>query len=175
MDTHLLHIYTGNGKGKTTAAMGQALRVLGHNKKVVIAQLMKDGTTGELKSLGSLPGAVIYDGFIMKGFLRTRTEAERQLLRDRHREALEKLIELLEKERPALTVLDELNVALAMGLVSPEDARRLIDVALRTGDCIATGRHAGESLIAQAAYVTRMEAVKHPFDEGQPAREGIEY
>ena len=175
MDTHLLHIYTGNGKGKTTAAMGLALRALGHGKKVVIAQLMKDGTTGELRSLRQLPGAIIFEGFLMKGFVRTRNEEERQRLVDRHHAAMRELMAVIDSEQPALTVLDELNVALAMGLVGRAEANALIDTALKYGDCAATGRHAGEGRMGRAHYVTRMEAVKHPFDEGQAAREGIEF
>lgn len=175
MATHLMHIYTGNGKGKTTCAMGLALRVLGHKKPVLITQFMKDGTSGELDALRSFEQAIIVDGAKMKGFLRTRTEEEKAEVKRLHKEALEQMIALVHQHKPALTVMDELNVALAMGVVDKEDALRLIDAALLYGDAVVTGRYASEALIEKANYVTRMEAVKHPFDEGQAAREGIEW
>ncbi|HSK69145.1 MAG TPA: cob(I)yrinic acid a,c-diamide adenosyltransferase, partial [Candidatus Limnocylindria bacterium] len=69
MGEHLLHVYTGDGKGKTTAAMGLALRVLGHGGKALLAQFMKDGTSGELASLASLAGAEVFPGLRMDGFI----------------------------------------------------------------------------------------------------------
>lgn len=175
MEKHLLHLYTGNGKGKTTAAMGQALRMLGHHRPVLITQFMKDGTSGELEALKAFEQAIVFEGARMKGFFRNLTEEKQEETRRQHREALEQMILVIQEKKPALTVLDELSVALAMRLVSPEDAWRLIDAALKFGDTVVTGRYASEQLIEKADYVSRIEAVKHPFDEGQPAREGIEF
>ncbi|HSK67886.1 MAG TPA: cob(I)yrinic acid a,c-diamide adenosyltransferase, partial [Candidatus Limnocylindria bacterium] len=76
---------------------------------------------------------------------------------------------------PDLLVLDEACVALAVRMLSREDAERLIEAGLRYGDVVLTGRDAPQWLLDRAAYVTRMEAVKHPFDEGRPARKGIEF
>ena len=117
-----LHVYTGNGKGKTTAAMGLALRSLGHGRRVLIAQFLKDGRSGELAAL------------------------------------------------------DELNVALSCGMVTQENAEKLIDAALAFGDVVSTGRNAPEWLRARADYVSEIAAQKHPFEtEKLAAREGIEY
>lgn len=175
MDKHLLHIYTGDGKGKTTAGMGQALRALGHGHKVVITQYLKDGTSGELTALSTFPNAILHEGVAMRGFVYTRTPEQREKLAQQYLQALEELILVIEREQPFLTLLDELNVALSLGLVAPSDATRLIDTALLYGDVVVTGRHASEALIARADYVTRMEAVKHPFDNGMQARRGIEF
>ncbi len=176
MTVHLMHLYTGEGKGKTSAAMGLALRVLGHGKKVLIAQFMKDGTSGELKALAQFGDQVIlFDGLLMKGFFRTRTPEDLREQQENTLVAINRLCELIHEHKPALTLLDELNVALAMRLVQMEDAIRLIDCALLYGDAAVTGRYASGQLIEKADYVSRIEAVKHPFNEGQKAREGIEY
>ena len=175
MSDHLLHLYTGDGKGKTTAAMGMALRMLGHEKPVLIAQFMKDGTSGELKSLARFENAHIFEGARMKGFIWRMTPPQLEEARQAYREAAESLMDIIHKLSPALTVLDELCVALAARLLSQEDAFRVIDAALLYGDTVVTGRYAPDKLQERADYVSRIEAVKHPFNEGQRAREGIEW
>lgn len=176
MAVNLMHLYTGDGKGKTSAAMGLALRALGHDRKVLIAQFMKDGTSGELQALKTFKEQVIiFDGLLMKGFMRTRTPADLMEKQENTKEAIRQLKELIEENKPAVIIFDELNVAIAMQLVKTEDALDLIDCALMYGDAVVTGRYASQKLIEKAHYVSRIEAVKHPFDEGQPAREGIEF
>lgn len=175
MGDHLLHLYTGDGKGKTTAAMGLALRMLGHGKPVLIAQFMKDGTSGELKSLSRFENAHVFEGARMKGFIWRMTPPQLEEARQVHREAAEKLLDAIHQLRPALTVLDELCVALATRLLSEEDAFNLIDAALLYGDAVVTGRYAPEKLQERADYISKIEAVKHPFNEGRKAREGIEW
>ena len=175
MSQHLMHLYTGNGKGKTTAAMGQALRMLGHGKPVFIAQFMKDGTSGELESLKRFDLATVFEGAQLKGFFVNLIPQQQEEARRQHGEALEAMIMAVSRIQPALTVLDELCVALYIRLVRQEDALRLIKTALQHGDVVVTGRYAPENLMEMADYVTRMEAVRHPFDAGVPAREGIEW
>ena len=175
MNDHLLHVYTGDGKGKTTAAMGLALRMLGHGKPVLIAQFMKDGTSGELNSLGRFENAHIYEGARMQGFIWRMTPPQLEQARQAHREAADSLLNVIHALRPELTILDELCVALATRLLTLEDAFRLTDTALLYGDAVVTGRNAPEALLERADYVSRIEAVKHPFDQGQKAREGIEW
>ena len=175
MSGNMLHVYTGKGKGKTTAAMGLALRVLGYGKPVLIAQFMKDGSSGELKALSALPQAHLFNGARMEGFIWRMTEPELEALKQDFIRAAREIKDQMETLRPALTVLDELCVALAIRLLSPEDAMELIRTGLRFGDVAVTGRDAPQQLIDRADYVTVMEAVKHPFDEGQQAREGIEW
>lgn len=175
MAKNRLHLYTGNGKGKTTAAMGLALRMLGHGEQVLIAQFMKDGASGEIKALSALPGAHIFQGAHMQGFIWRMGEAQLEKARQENAEALIRLMDEIKALEPRLTVLDELAVALAVRLVTQEAAFGLIDTALAYGDTVVTGRYAGEKLIQRADYVMRMEAQKHPFEEGQPARRGIEF
>lgn len=176
MAVNLMHLYTGEGKGKTSAAMGLALRMLGHDKQVLIAQFMKDGASGELKALKRFNDQVIlFDGLVMKGFFRARTPDDLKEKQKEYRQAVSRLQELIHEKQPALTILDELNVAIAMKLVTVEDAIALIDTALIYGDAAVTGRYAAQKLIDKADYVSRIEAVKHPFNQGQGAREGIEF
>lgn len=175
MAQHCLHLYTGEGKGKTSAAMGLALRMLGHGKKVVIAQFMKDGTSGEIKALSTFENLIHFQGGRMKGFAFRMTPSQLEQMQQEQSEAARELLSLIQKEQPDLLVLDELCVALAMGLVKKEDAYALIEAALQTGEVAATGRHATDELIGKADYVSRLEAVKHPFDEGLQARKGVEF
>lgn len=175
MERHLLHLYTGDGKGKTTAGMGLALRMLGHHKAVLVSQFMKDGTSGELAALRTFPQATVFEGAKLEGFFRNLSPAQQEETRRQHLDALNRMIDVIHEVKPALTVMDELCVALALRLISLEDGFRLIDAALAYGDAVVTGRYAPEALQNRADYVSRIEAVKHPFEEGIPAREGIEW
>ena len=169
--TGKLHVYTGDGKGKTTAAMGLALRSLGHGRRVLIAQCLKDGRSGELAALTTFERATVYPGFVFAMTAAQKEEAAKQ----QNAQAADIQSEA-EGLRPALTVLDELNVALACGMVTRENAERLIDAALMFGDVVSTGRNAPEWLREKADYVSEIIARKHPFQtEKLAAREGIEY
>lgn len=175
MGKNRLHLYTGNGKGKTTAAMGLALRMLGHGEKTLITQFMKDGTSGEIMALSTLPNVKIFGGARMQGFIWRMGETQLEKARLENAGAIMRLMDEIRAFEPRLIVLDELAVAIAVRLVTEEAAWRLIDTALEYGDTVVTGRYAGEKLVARADYISRIEAEKHPFEEGQPARRGIEF
>ena len=171
---HLLHVYTGDGKGKSTAAMGLATRMLGYEKPVLIIQFMKQGNSGELNSLKKL-GATVFPAPPMMKFTYQMDEDEIEQTANDMRKAVDDMIEKVKEVAPALTVLDELNVALAYRLMPQEDGFRLIDEALKYGDVVATGRGATDALKEKAAYVSVIMSEKHPYDEGIPARKGIEW
>lgn len=175
MDNNRLHLYTGNGKGKTTAAMGLALRMLGHDEKVLITQFMKDGTSGEITALAAFPKAKIVESARMKGFIWRMGEEQLAQARQDIKDSLTRLEEEIKAYEPRLIVLDELAVALSTRLIAEEDAWHLIETALQYGDTVVTGRYAGELLKEKADYVSNIEAVKHPFNEGMPAKRGIEF
>lgn len=173
---HMLHVYTGNGKGKTTAAMGLALRSLGHGRRVLIAQFLKDGRSGELAALASLPGASVFEAEPMERFAFQMTPEERAAAAKAQREQAEAIRERVQREEPELIVLDELCVALHVGMVDEATARELIVTALRYGETAVTGRNAPEWLCEMADYVSVIDAKKHPFDtQGLSAREGVEW
>ncbi len=172
---HRLHLYTGDGKGKTTAAMGLALRMLGHGGRVLVASFLKDGTSGELTSLARL-GAVMATTAPMEGFLFQMTPEERAREAQRQTAAALRLIEQVREARPLLTVLDELALAVSLGVVQEDAALRLVDEALRWGECVVTGRDAPACLRHRADYASVIAAEKHPYStEGLTAREGIEW
>lgn len=174
-DKHLLHLITGEGKGKTSASMGMALRMLGHEGPVLIAQFMKDGSSGELKALERFPLCHVFEGFHFKGFTWQYSDKDIHLAREAYVDAIRRLEEEVERLQPRLLVLDEINVTLAMNLTQWEDAVRLIDKGLQYGDVVVTGRYASPRMESKADYVSVIQAKKHPFDEGWPAREGIEW
>ena len=171
-----LHVYTGNGKGKTTAAMGLALRSLGHGRRVLIAQFLKDGRSGELAALRTFEQATIYPAKPISGFVFAMSPEEKEEAARQQNAQAADIQKTAETIQPALTVLDELNVALSCGMVTQENAEKLIDAALAFGDVVSTGRNAPEWLRARADYVSEIAAQKHPFEtEKLAAREGIEY
>lgn len=173
---HYLHIYTGDGKGKTTAAMGLAARMLGHQQKVLIIQFMKQPQSGELVALKTL-GATIYSAPEMHKFTYEMDEEELAAAAKEIENAIENMIVTIENTAPALIVLDELAVVLSYRLIPLDLGLRLIDHALKFGDTVVTGRGALtlNPLTEKASYISVISSVKHPFDEGLPARQGIEW
>jgi len=176
MTEHRLHLYTGNGKGKTTAAMGLALRALGHGQHVLIAQFMKDGTTGELKPLALLPGAEVYPACPIGGFTFSMTAEELAETARQQTSQAQRLTEHIRAVRPQTVILDELAIAVSSGLVPEETARALLSASLRCAETVVTGRSAPDWLIAMSDYVSVISAEKHPYiTEKLPAREGVEW
>ncbi|NLA53825.1 MAG: cob(I)yrinic acid a,c-diamide adenosyltransferase, partial [Clostridiales bacterium] len=144
--TNKLHIITGEGKGKTTSAMGQALRMLGNNKPVFIVQFMKQGNSGELASLKKLPLAYVHEGAAMRGFTYQKDEDALERTREQQTAEIGKIIEEINRIRPALIVLDELAVASSLMLVPSQDAMRLIDEGLKYAEVVVTGRGASQAM-----------------------------
>ena len=169
----LLHIYCGDGKGKTTAAMGLAVRCAGSGRKVLLVQFLKDGKSSEFASLDRVPNIETVPQTRIFGFSWTRTPEEKAeagvyytgLLEDAFRRCGE--FDLL--------ILDEVLGACSTGMV---DEGRLLELLERKPDAlevVLTGRGPSQALQDRADYVTEMKMVKHPFEKGVPAREGIEF
>lgn len=173
---HKLHLYTGDGKGKTTAAMGLALRALGHGQRVLVVQFMKDGRSGELKSLALLLGAQVYPGKPVVGFTFTMTPDElEQAKAEQTRQALD-VAALIERTKPQTVILDELGQAVVSGLVEEAAARRLLAAAVSCAETVTTGYSAPQWLHDMSDYVSVISAEKHPYTtEGLQAREGVEW
>lgn len=173
---HKLHLYMGEGKGKTTAAMGLAVRMLGHGEKVLIAQFIKDGRTGELRTFRQIPNAVVWDAVPVRGFISRMNEEEKASVCAQQTDQTMRLAEVIGQHRPALTVLDELALALKMGIVEENVAKTLLDAALEYGEVAVTGRYAPDWLIEKADYVSEIAARKHPYQtEKLMARKGVEW
>ena len=171
-----LHVYTGNGQGKTTAAMGLALRSLGHGNTALIAQFMKTGSSGELIALRTLPGAVVMTAQPIQGFTFAMDDAQMRETARQQTAFIQAVLDAVAAHHPRMIVLDELGEAAADGLVPDSAAERLIDAALQAGETAVTGYHMPEWMIQRADYVSRILAVKHPYEtERLPARKGVEW
>jgi cob(I)alamin adenosyltransferase len=169
----LVQVYTGDGKGKTTAALGLALRAAGHGFRVHIVQFMKGWSDyGELEALGHLPNITLVQ------FGRTEfVDPEDPDPEDRRlaQEAWQHSLDALQQGRYDVVVLDEINVALNYGLVSLEQVLVLLDARPSQVELILTGRRAHPQIIERADLVTEMRAIKHPYDAGVAGRKGVEY
>jgi cob(I)alamin adenosyltransferase len=165
-------VNTGDGKGKTTAAFGTALRASGHGQKVAIVQFIKGSWNyGEATALQECPNIEIRR--IGSGF--TWLADDPEVPRALAREAWDLSRELAASERYDLLVLDELNYAVTEGYVSVDEVLELLEGKQPGLSVIITGRGAAPGLIAVADTVTEMRSVKHAFDKGLPAKKGIEY
>lgn len=165
----MLHLYWGNGKGKTTAAMGLALRALGHGRRVVIVQFLKDGTSGEIAPLRAA-GAAVYACPNAK-FTWLMDEADKAAAREASARALGQAL----AEPFDLLVLDEACAALKSGILDEALLRRAVAFAKNGREVVLTGRDPAPWLQEAADYSTEMRAHKHPYADGVAAREGVEY
>ena len=165
----MLHLYWGNGKGKTTAAMGLALRALGHGRRVVIVQFLKDGTSGEIAPLRAA-GAAVYACPNAK-FTWLMDEADKAAAREASARALGQAL----AEPFDLLVLDEACAALKSSILDEALLRRAVAFAKNGREVVLTGRDPAPWLQEAADYSTEMRAHKHPYADGVTAREGVEY
>jgi cob(I)alamin adenosyltransferase len=169
----LVQVFTGDGKGKTTAALGTILRAAGHGLKVFIVFFIKgDYAYGEFSALSRLPD-VKFASFGLRQFIdpaNINPEEKKQA-----KAALAAAREAINSGRYDLVVLDEVNVAVDYHLITTDDVISLIQDKPSHVELILTGRHADTRLIEMADLVTEMVKVKHPFDKGVKARQGIEY
>lgn len=167
----MIHVYTGDGKGKTTAAVGLTVRAVGNGLKVLFIQFIKQTQTGELEIFQKFPELIdIYrcsTGFIYGKPEQSQIELVRKCIKD--------IEEKMKTKHYDMIVLDEFTVAINLGLISPEEAEKLIQLKPENSELIITGRNAPEWLIEKADLVTEMRKVKHYFDIGVKARKGVEY
>lgn len=170
MDKGLVHLYWGEGKGKTTAAFGLALRMLGSGGSVTVVQFLKDGQSSELEPLRRL-GAKVYSGQSGTKFFSQMTPEERQEVRARHNELLN-----LALESPCdLLVLDEACAACRLDMVEEPLLRRAVLERPAGREVVLTGRDPAPWMQAAADYSTEMCCRKHPYQQGITARKGVEY
>lgn len=166
-----LQVYTGDGKGKTTAALGLSLRAAGAGLKVYIAQFLKQGHYSEIKALKQFSDTIVLEQFGLGEFVKGQpTQAEMNAARD----GLEKARERLSSGDYDMVILEEANVAVAIGLFSIKDLMDIIRQKPDHVELVITGRGAAPEVIEKADLVTEMKAVKHYFEKGVQARIGIE-
>lgn len=173
----LIHVYTGDGKGKTTAALGLGMRAAGAGLRVLMIQLLKDSPSGELNAAKAFG-----DGFkIMrfqkgkKGFIWEMTEEEINELKTETQNALKYAEKAMNTGECDVLILDEIFGCIGNLIITEEDVLSLLKRKKEAVEIVLTGRNAPESIINAAHYVTEMRAVKHPLYSGISARKGIEY
>lgn len=166
-----VQVYTGDGKGKTTAALGLALRAAGAGLRVFVLQFLKSGGYSEIKALTPLADRITVEQFGRGCLIRGVPAAEDVAAGLR---GLSRAREILTAGRHEVVILDEANVAASLGLFSTQELLDLITIKPEETELVLTGRTAAPEIIARADLVTEMKAIKHYYEKGVTARTGIE-
>jgi cob(I)alamin adenosyltransferase len=181
MMSGLIHLYIGDGKGKTTAAVGLSVRAVGRDKQVLFAQFLKSSFTGELFALEKLGVRVIRSTLVL-GFTHQMNEETKARCKAEQGQILGTIKETLYRETrgdgiedPDLVVLDEVLDAINTGMLDEEDLRSLVETKPSALELVLTGRNPPAWLLDAADYVSEIKKVKHPYDRRIPARIGIEH
>ena len=168
----LIHLYCGDGKGKTTAAVGLAVRASGAGKRVIFTQFFKDGSSSEVEALKTLPGIRTIHAQTVKGFYRSMTPEQREQAREDYTALFRQVAAGKDAD---LLVLDEIVSACNRGVVT----ETLVTDFLRSKpsglEVVLTGRNPSPALMELADYITEMRKLRHPYDRGVAARRGIEF
>ncbi len=174
LEKGLVIVFTGHGKGKTTAAIGMALRTIGHNKKVAIVQFIKGGwESGEFKALKAFNDLLSWHA-LGEGF--TWETQDRNRDKDLALKAWSKALAYLQNEEYKLVILDEINIAIKLGYLPLNDIINGIKKRPPLTHVVLTGRNADKALIENADLCTEMNLLRHPFrEQGVKAQEGIEF
>lgn len=168
-----IQVYTGNGKGKTTAALGLALRAAGHGIKTYIGQFLKGQEYGELEAVKKLAPLITIEQFGRKGFIHVTKDPDEIDIR-KAVQGLEKCREAILSGKYAIIILDEINVAIYFNLFGEKDVHDLLHKKPDEVEIILTGRYAPDSIIERADLVTEMKEIKHYYKNNVRARDGIE-
>ncbi len=175
MEIGLIHIYSGNGKGKTTAAMGLGMRCAGRKNKVLLTQFLKDNNTGELVSIEKLNEYFhVVKGAPMKDWFNCLDkEGQAEVIKE-HRDRFSSITKKAIDENYDLLILDETMAALNYGVLELDTVLEFLKNKPKNLEVVLTGRNPNQKLIDIANYVSEINPIKHPFEEGIPSRIGIE-
>ncbi len=173
----MIQVYHGDGKGKTTAAIGLSVRAAGAGKKVCFAQFMKGNCSSEILVLWEIPGLRVLRISREFGFYRQMDEADKAAITKEHNRILSELLEVLEKGEAEVIVLDEVASAYRYGLLDRPSLMKILEAGRgeNGAEVILTGREPAKELLERADYSTEMRAVRHPYEKGIGARKGIEW
>lgn len=175
MDVGLIHIYCGDGKGKTTAAMGLGMRASGNNLKVLLTQFLKSNKTGELKSIEKLKEYYHFaPGVPVNKFSWNMTEEEKENAKVEHTKRFNEITKKAVLENYDLLILDELIGTVNLDFVPLDLVLDFLKNKPKGLEVVMTGRDPKEELVNIADYVSEIKAIKHPFKKGIPSRKGIE-
>ncbi|NLL27903.1 MAG: cob(I)yrinic acid a,c-diamide adenosyltransferase [Bacteroidales bacterium] len=166
-----IQIYTGNGKGKTTAALGLSLRAVGAGKKVFFAQFVKGETYSEVKAIQKFLPDITIKQYGLKCFIYDKpSQADIDIARN----GLSEVSEIILSGKYDVVVLDEANIAIYYNLFTDDELINVIKQKPEATEIIITGRYATDKLIEFADLVTEMKEIKHYYNKGVQARKGIE-
>ena len=172
MEKGLIHIYTGSGKGKTSAAVGLCVRCSGQGYKVGFTSFMKDFESGELKH--DLPFTV-FRHTPMCGFWKDLDADKKTRAKKCAENALKEIFKAAEDESYDLIVLDEVLVAASLGCIDTTLLKGLLSTKPDTLEVVMTGATCPDEILEMADYISEIKAIRHPFEKGIQARKGIEY
>lgn len=175
MNRGLVHIYCGDGKGKTTAAIGLSIRAAGRGMQVLFARFLKTEDSGELKILDAIPEIEVLHMDKSFGFYRTLSEAEQREVRQMYRQLWARIEEKIQTGTYRLLVMDELMAAYRYGILEQETVIAFLKSKPEELEVVMTGRDPAEEFVELADYISDIHKEKHPFDQKIPAREGIEF
>ncbi|ENZ01908.1 cob(I)yrinic acid a,c-diamide adenosyltransferase [Clostridium thermobutyricum] len=176
LEKGLVQIYTGNGKGKTTAAIGQGIRAYGNGLKVKMLQFLKGGYTGELKTIEELgENFKIYRFETKKDFVWNLNEEQIELLKKEIRMGYNFILERLEKNDTDVLIIDEIMGVLKNKFLTEEEVLYIIENKPENMEIIMTGRNVPDKIAEKADLVTEMKMIKHYYEKGIPSRKGIEF
>lgn len=170
-----LHIYCGDGKGKTTAAIGLAIRAAGAGMRVHIIQLLKGADTAELAVLRNIPGITLERCERNYGFWFNMSEENRNALRSCHDEMLASGYGMVRSGSVDMLIIDEFNAAYSLNALDRRAAEAFLTEKPGNAELVITGRDPAEIFLQSADYISEIKCVRHPYEKGIQARRGIEY
>ena len=171
----MLHIYCGDGKGKTTAAAGLAIRAAGNGMRVIFAQFLKGRESGERRILERIPEVTVMGGDFGGKFTFQMTREEREKAAYRNVLLLESVFCRAEEEEAQLLILDEAVTAVERDIIPSDMLRECVQKHRHEFEIVLTGTMPEDWMVETADYITDMEKIRHPYDRGIAARRGIEY
>lgn len=171
----LVHIYCGDGKGKTSAAIGLAVRAAGRGKKVVVARFLKTDDSGEVLALQAIPDITVMPCEKEFGFVFAMDEETKKEAAAYNTGLFERAVALAEKVDAELLVLDEIMAAMNYGMVTENTVLEFLESRPENLEVVLTGRDPSERVLEKADYVSEICKVRHPYEKGISARIGIEY
>jgi len=171
----LIHIYTGDGKGKTTASVGLMIRALGYNKKILFIQMQKALPSGEIKVLENNKDIDVMRVCSITKFVWKMNEKEKQEYKQQHEDGFDKAIGIINQSNYDLVVFDEILGAIYEKVIDEKKAIEFLKNKPTKLEIVLTGRNASEDIIKIGDYVSEIKCIKHPFEKGVPPRKGVEF
>lgn len=172
----MIQIYCGDGKGKTTAAVGLAVRAAGHQIPVFFVQFMKNEYSGEIYVLKNLPMIEVHHAKRFYGFTKNMNQEQKEEMKKQYQNLLKQTWEAMRQagDQKNVVILDEVIHACNQKLLDEKELYRIISECPKNTEIILTGRNPSQALLERADYISEIKKVKHPYDRGISARKGIE-